>query len=137
MTLPLETRPIGDRLLSWRAVRDLTGVSRTTLWRLQKAGKFPQPVRISAGRVGWREQEVIAWAAGLSPTGAPGPASEPGTTPGPARPPDAPKPPLTQVEARSSSPTPIRRPQAPAAPVSRRGSKHAITSPSRQMSFDF
>ena len=57
--------PGADRLLTWRTVRDLTGISRMTAWRLQRTGGFPQPVRISPGRVGWRLSEVEAWTAGL------------------------------------------------------------------------
>lgn len=52
-----------DRLLGWRRVKDITGLSRTTAWRLQRAGSFPAPVRISANRVAWRESELMAWAA--------------------------------------------------------------------------
>ncbi|MGP5403430.1 helix-turn-helix transcriptional regulator [Pseudomonas helleri] len=26
-----------------------------------KSGQFPRPVRISPGRVGWRESAIIAW----------------------------------------------------------------------------
>ena len=55
----------GARLLSWPAVRAKVGISRTTAWRLQNEGAFPLPVTISAGRVGWREEEIDAWAAGL------------------------------------------------------------------------
>jgi prophage regulatory protein len=54
------------RLLAWPAVRERVGISRTTAWRLQKDGAFPKPVVISAGRVGWREEDIIAWAASLS-----------------------------------------------------------------------
>jgi prophage regulatory protein len=52
-----------DRLLGWRRVKDITGLSRTTAWRLQRAGSFPAPVRISVNRVAWRESELMAWAA--------------------------------------------------------------------------
>lgn len=52
-----------DRLLGWRRVQDITGLSRTTAWRLQRAGSFPAPVRISVNRVAWRESELMAWAA--------------------------------------------------------------------------
>lgn len=61
--------PLGDRLLSWREVRVLSGISRTTAWRLQNAGEFPRPVMISPGRVGWRESDVAAWRASLIPRG--------------------------------------------------------------------
>lgn len=50
-----------DRFLGWSRVRDLTGLSRTTAWRLQKAGQFPVPIRISPSRVAWRESELLAW----------------------------------------------------------------------------
>ena len=29
------------------------GLSRTTIWRLRRAGEFPQPIRLSANAVGW------------------------------------------------------------------------------------
>ena len=57
----------GDRLLGWKQVRELAGISRTTAWRLQKAGAFPRPVVISKGRVGWRESEILAWKSALTP----------------------------------------------------------------------
>lgn len=67
--VPGSSAPSGDRLLTWRAVHDLTGISRTTVWRLQNAGVFPKPVVISPGRVGWRESEVRHWTANLGPRG--------------------------------------------------------------------
>ena len=66
-----------DRLLSWKRVKDLTGLSRTTCWRLQKAGDFPQPVVISPGRIGWRESDVAAWKASRSPRGSAPPTRPP------------------------------------------------------------
>ncbi|WP_436356210.1 helix-turn-helix transcriptional regulator [Brevundimonas sp. CEF1] len=50
-----------DRLLSWSRVHDLTGLSRSTAWRLQRAGTFPKSVALSPGRVGWWESELTAW----------------------------------------------------------------------------
>lgn len=44
--------------------RDLpreTGLSRTTIWRLEKNGTFPKRIRLSAGAVGYRRAEVEAW----------------------------------------------------------------------------
>jgi predicted DNA-binding transcriptional regulator AlpA len=60
---------IDDRLLPWPKVKDITGLSRTTAWRLQKAGDFPVPVVISPGRVGWRESELQAWKVSRTPRG--------------------------------------------------------------------
>jgi predicted DNA-binding transcriptional regulator AlpA len=58
---------LGERLLSWPQVRRLTGLSRTTAWRLQKTGDFPRPVALSPHRVAWRESDLAAWRAGLTP----------------------------------------------------------------------
>ncbi|MBA4011009.1 MAG: hypothetical protein C0481_04010 [Phenylobacterium sp.] len=62
---PLRLTPPG-RLLAWPAVRQMVGISRTTAWRLQNTGAFPLPVVISAGRVGWREEDIAAWTASLA-----------------------------------------------------------------------
>lgn len=41
---------------------ELLGVSRTTLWRLRKEdATFPPAVRIGAGSVGFRGDELRAW----------------------------------------------------------------------------
>jgi len=38
-----------------------TGLSRVTVWRLEKAGQFPPRIQLSPGRVGYRRSEVAAW----------------------------------------------------------------------------
>ncbi|MNK15996.1 Prophage CP4-57 regulatory protein (AlpA) [compost metagenome] len=58
---PVESGGPEDRLLTWNKVRDVTGLSRSTAWRLQRLGDFPEPVRISVNRVGWWESELTAW----------------------------------------------------------------------------
>ncbi len=50
-----------ERFLGWRQVRDLTGLGRTTAWRMRQAGDFPEPVSISPGRVAWRERDIARW----------------------------------------------------------------------------
>lgn len=50
-----------DRFLQEKDVLELTSLSRSTLWRQIKRGRFPQSVVISAGRVGWRQSAVLAW----------------------------------------------------------------------------
>ena len=59
-----------DRILSKREVIQLCGLSATTLWRECRAGRFPKPVPISKGRVGWLESAILSWIAGKfgSPT---------------------------------------------------------------------
>lgn len=39
----------------------LTGLSRTTLWRLEKAGQFPKHRKLGPGSVGWTLEEITAW----------------------------------------------------------------------------
>jgi predicted DNA-binding transcriptional regulator AlpA len=53
-----------DVLLEWPAVKPMIGnLSRTTVWALRRAGKFPQPVQISNSRVAWRRSEILVWMA--------------------------------------------------------------------------
>ena len=37
----------------------------STLWRMVKAGKFPQPIKLSAMVTAWRVVDVKGWMAGL------------------------------------------------------------------------
>ena len=39
----------------------LTGLSRTTIWRLERSGDFPNRIRLSAGAVGYRMADIRAW----------------------------------------------------------------------------
>jgi prophage regulatory protein len=38
-------------------------ISAVTLWRWVKEGRFPKPVKLSAGTVAWRVEDVRAWMA--------------------------------------------------------------------------
>ncbi len=49
------------RILKRRAVEEVTGISRSLIYQLVKAGTFPQPVRLTPNRVGWLENEVQEW----------------------------------------------------------------------------
>ena len=51
-----------DRLISLRAVCDRCGISRTTVWRLMRAGQFPPSTAIGA-RALWSEHEIQRWIA--------------------------------------------------------------------------
>ncbi|WP_296176125.1 AlpA family phage regulatory protein [uncultured Brevundimonas sp.] len=66
-----------ERFLGWRQVRDLTGLGRTTAWRMRQAGDFPEPVPISPGRVAWRERDIARWNESRGPTPEPEPAARP------------------------------------------------------------
>ncbi len=50
-----------DRFLKMAEVLKASGLGRTSLWRMEGNARFPRRVKISPGRVGWRESEVSAW----------------------------------------------------------------------------
>jgi len=51
------------RLLRLDTVMFLTGLFRTTLWRMEREGRFPRCRKIGKHTVAWRESEVQAWLA--------------------------------------------------------------------------
>ncbi|UPU37880.1 AlpA family phage regulatory protein [Geomonas paludis] len=53
-----------DKLIRRKKMLDLIGLSRTTQWRMEKAGRFPARVKLSSGAVGWHLAEVEAWVRG-------------------------------------------------------------------------
>jgi prophage regulatory protein len=53
--------PQPDRILRIGNVLELTGLSRSTLYRMVHAGSFPRQIQISQHCVGWRESSVTAW----------------------------------------------------------------------------
>ena len=54
---------VHDRFLREREVRHMTGLSRSTRWRLERAGKFPLRRSLSENAIGWLESEIQAWLA--------------------------------------------------------------------------
>lgn len=38
-----------------------TSLSRTTIWRMERAGKFPKRVSLGQNAVGWRSDEIEDW----------------------------------------------------------------------------
>ena len=55
-----------DFLIPRKTVEKLSGLSRATIYRLIKSGKFPRPLSIGTGSVRWRQSDVIAWQQSLS-----------------------------------------------------------------------
>jgi prophage regulatory protein len=49
------------RMIRFSGVRDRTGLSRSTVWRLERKGAFPKHHRISPNTVGWLEHEIEEW----------------------------------------------------------------------------
>ncbi len=59
----LDAMATTTRLLPWRELKRSIPLSRSTVWRLVRDGKFPAPLRISPGRVAWPENEIEVWRA--------------------------------------------------------------------------
>ena len=50
-----------DKIIRAKEVQVMTGLSRTTLWRLENKNEFPNRVGLGANSVGWRLSEVQDW----------------------------------------------------------------------------
>ncbi len=57
----VSTTSMPERILRAKEVVELTGLSRTTIWRMERAGAFPNRVSLGVGSVGWRLSEVSEW----------------------------------------------------------------------------
>jgi prophage regulatory protein len=51
----------GDRFVREPECREITGLSRSTRWRQERAGKFPRRRKISDGATGWLMSEIATW----------------------------------------------------------------------------
>jgi len=56
-----DTHSVALRLLRFPEVRERTGLSRSTIWRLERRGAFPRHHRISANAVAWIEDDIANW----------------------------------------------------------------------------
>jgi len=54
---------MSDRFIREQECRKLTGLSRSTRWRLERSGEFPKRRRLSSNGVGWLLSEIEAWQA--------------------------------------------------------------------------
>lgn len=50
-----------DRLLRRREVEEITGMSRSSLYRLMQGGEFPRPVKVGPTAVRWRASDITVW----------------------------------------------------------------------------
>ena len=53
--------PEDDRFLREAEVARITGLSRTTRWRMERRGEFPRRRSISRNAVAWLASEIRAW----------------------------------------------------------------------------
>jgi predicted DNA-binding transcriptional regulator AlpA len=55
--------PQSPRFLRFHDVSRRVGLSRSSLWRMERAGRFPQRHQLSANSVGWWEPDIDEWLA--------------------------------------------------------------------------
>lgn len=53
------------RILRKPEVLRLTGLSASTIARLEERGQFPRRIQLGSSAVGWREDELLDWIASL------------------------------------------------------------------------
>ena len=61
ISAPDKSRP--RRKLKEKQVLDIIPLSRTSIYRLEKVGKFPRSTYISPNRRIWYEDEIVSWQA--------------------------------------------------------------------------
>lgn len=57
----MNTTATNERIISRTQFRVLTGISRTTEWRLAQEGKLPPLVVVAGRTLGYRESEYQKW----------------------------------------------------------------------------
>lgn len=55
------------KLLRLPQVKDLTGLSRATIYRYVDAGEFPRPVKLGPRAIAWHASDIDGWIAGRIP----------------------------------------------------------------------
>ena len=50
-----------ERIILESERRLITGISRSTAWRMEQNGQFPKRRKVSDGLVGWLKSELIEW----------------------------------------------------------------------------
>ena len=59
-----------DRIVRWKELSGIVGVSRSTWWRLEKTGKAPRRVCLGHGRAtGWKMSEIAKFIQELQQVG--------------------------------------------------------------------
>ncbi len=49
------------RILRLPEVKDMTGLSTSTIWRKEKEGSFPKRISLGPRSIGWLLKEVEEW----------------------------------------------------------------------------
>ena len=55
-----------DRVLRLDEVKRITGLSRTTIWAMERTGRFPKHVQLTGKSIGWLESQIGGWMEALA-----------------------------------------------------------------------
>jgi prophage regulatory protein len=64
LNLPIKVIFMSDlqeRIMRYPHLKATTGLSRSTIWRLERDGNFPKRIQLSKNAVGWKQSEVSQW----------------------------------------------------------------------------
>ena len=61
MTAPNQQQPRQERIIRFPQVAIITGLSRATVFRLERDDEFPRRVHVGKRGVGWKSSEIEAW----------------------------------------------------------------------------
>ncbi|MRR56984.1 MAG: AlpA family phage regulatory protein [Deltaproteobacteria bacterium] len=50
-----------DRIIREKEAREITSLSRTSIWRYERDGCFPRRIKLGRGAIGWRERDIYEW----------------------------------------------------------------------------
>lgn len=54
---------MAEKHLRRRAVEEITGLSRSTIYSMMDRGEFPRPIKITGKAVAWPESAIAEWLA--------------------------------------------------------------------------
>ena len=60
-TQPKPKNTSNDRIIRAKEVVEMTGLSRTTIWRMERYKSFPARVSLGGNSVGWKLSEIQKW----------------------------------------------------------------------------
>ena len=60
-----------DIYLRWPKVQQVSGLSRVTVWRMERDGKFPRRRQLSSNSVGWLSADIESWVKSRAPVPSP------------------------------------------------------------------
>jgi prophage regulatory protein len=59
--MPEKDKTMNDKIVRLPAVKQFSGLCRSSIYEGVAAGTFPAPVKIGVRAVGWRESDLMAW----------------------------------------------------------------------------